>query len=195
MRKLKDGIAEEINDPLLRYGREIANLGNTVIYWEPHAWQRGIVKRWSCWLGSSGFKGLILSTVRNSYVRADSYIKNKKKAVWEFIFGLGENEKEKGSSCRGWEEIVIKFEDLKKMPREMLTNLCERLHISFDESLMQSTIHGNTVFYRGITGFDLKPVYNLYEEYFTSFHFIQGVFRGKLWQMRFKEIMNKDEPF
>lgn len=151
------------------YGREITNLGNTVIYWEPHAWQRDILKKWSCWLGSSGFRGFILRTVRNSYVRVGSYIKNKRKLVWEFIFGLGETEKGKRASCREWEEIVIKFEDLKKMPREMLTNLCERLHISFDESLLQSTIHGDTAFYRGITGFDLKPVYNLYEEYFTSF--------------------------
>lgn len=151
------------------YGREITNLGNTVIYWEPHAWQRGIVETWSCWLGSSGFRGFILKTVRNSYVRAGSYIKNKRKLVWGFIFGLGEIEMGKQASCREWEEIVIKFENLKKMPREMLTNLCEQLHISFGESLLQSTIHGDTAFYRGITGFDLKPVYNLYEEYFTSF--------------------------
>ena len=152
------------------YGREITNLGNTVIYWEPHAWQRGIVKKWSCWLGSSGLRGFVIGTVRNSYIRAGSCIKNiiGRKSIWDFMLRLGTAERGEKESCQGWEEIVIKFEDLKKKPREMLANLCERLHIAFDENLMQSTIHGDTAFYRGITGFDLKPVYNLYEEYFTS---------------------------
>ena len=153
------------------YGREITDLGSTVIYWEPHAWERGILKKWSCWLGGSGFRGFVLRTARNSYVRTGSRIKNMigRKSIWEFMLRLGAAEKGERESCPGWEEIVVKFEDLKKMPREMLANLCERLHIAFDESLMRSTIHGETAFYKGITGFDLKPVYNLYEEYFTGF--------------------------
>lgn len=153
------------------YGREITNLGNTVIYWEPHAWKRGILKKWSCWLGSSGLRGFVLSTVRNSYVRAGSSIRGRigKKSIWDFILQIGMAEGAEKTIYQGWEEIIIKFEELKKKPREVLANLCEHLHIAFDESLMETTVHGSRAFYKEITGFDLKPVYNLYEEYFTSF--------------------------
>lgn len=35
---------------------------------------------------------------------------------------------------------------------------------------METTVHGETASYDGgITGFDMKPVYNLYEEFFSAF--------------------------
>lgn len=168
------------------YGKEIKDLKNTVIYWEPHAWRRAILRKWSCWLGRSGLNGFALGTVRNSYLRVGSRIKNTigKKSIWEFMLQLGTDKKNDETLYQEWEEIIIRFEDLKKKPREILKNLCERFHIAFDECLMKSTIHGDTAFYRGITGFDLKPVYHLYEEYFTSFDrmrisLLSGTFQKK----------------
>lgn len=153
------------------YGKEIKNPGNMVIYWEAHAWKRGVLRAWSYWLGSSGLSGFVLRTVRNSYIRAGSSIRARigKKSIWEFILSIGTAEGVEKAIYQGWEEIIIKFEDLKKTPREILANLCEQLHIGFDENLLMTTIHGSRAFYKEITGFDLKPVYNLYEEYFTSF--------------------------
>lgn len=78
------------------------------------------------------------------------------------------------SSCPWYEkseyESIIKFEDLKCHPKEILSQLCDWLGICFDDSLMETTVHGEKAFYDGvITGFDTKPAYNLYEEFFSVF--------------------------
>lgn len=153
------------------YGREIFHIEDMTIYWEPHTWNRSVLRRWSYWLGSSGFKGFVLSTVRNSYIRAGSRIKSciGKKPIWGSILWLGTTEEGNRTLYKGWEESVVRFEDLKKKPKETLTELCKWLRVPFDEALMQTTHHGKDAFYGEVTGFDLEPVYNLYEEYFTSF--------------------------
>ena len=233
------------------YGREIKNLKEMIIYWEPHLWDRNILKRWSYWLGHSGLNGFVLNTVRNRYIRIGSAINAwiGKDSLWERM--LMREIPEDGTIYEGWEECTIKFEDLKKEPRKILTTLCEWLHIAFDESLMKTTVHGKEAFYKEITGFDLKPVYNLYEEYLNSFdrmricllHSIfqkrngypfvsvlgfsrrelqemflkefywerrpetvaakdersvwdvQKTVRKRLWQIRYNEVMNKEEIF
>lgn len=151
------------------YGKEIKNLKEMIIYWEPHLWDRNILKRWSYWLGSSGLKGFVLNTVRNRYVRIGSAIDAwvGKDSLWERM--MMREIPEKKTVYESWEECTIKFEDIKKEPRKILTALCEWMHIAFDESLMRTTVHGEEAFYKKITGFDLKPVYNLYEEYLNSF--------------------------
>lgn len=151
------------------YGREISDMKDIMIYWEPHMWRSKVLRKWSYWLSSSGLKGFILSVVRNSYVRAGSALNDCIGNVPSWGIMLFSEMLEKRMVCPGWEERVIRFEDLKKEPRETMTDLCEWLHIAFDEVLMRTTVHGKTAFYRDITGFDLRPVYNLYEKYFTSF--------------------------
>ena len=235
------------------YGREISNLNNKMIYWEPHSWGRDVLRRWSYWLGGSSLRGFVLSTVRNSYIRAGSRIKESigKKPVWGSILWLGTTEKGNKTLYKGWTEHSVKFEDLKKKPKETLTDICEWLHIAFDEILMKTTFHGNEAFYKEMKGLDLMPVYNPYEEYFTAFDrmrlcllnssfqkkhgypfvnlldfsrrelqemflkefrwekipeavagkdeagvwLIQEMVRKRLWQMRFNELMDKDEIF
>ena len=69
-----------------------------------------------------------------------------------------------------WKEKTIKFEELKMKPRENLQIICEWLGIAFSETLMETTIYGEQAFYDGlITGFDIKPAINLYEEFFSVF--------------------------
>lgn len=70
--------------------------------------------------------------------------------------------------------IVLKFEDIKCNPKEELSELCKKLEIPWSDSLMSTTHHdGKTYTYnngkKDVRDFDLTPVYNNYEEYFSEF--------------------------
>ena len=154
------------------YDREISNLANMIIYWEPHCWERELVREWAFWLGSKEVKGFTLCTVRNRYIHAGSFIRAQLqsglnwKLISESIFGW-DTKRVKMYPC--WDERTIKFEELKRNPREILTSLCQWWGIPFSDSLLETTFHGEKAFYGNITGFDIRPAYNLYEEYFTVF--------------------------
>lgn len=160
------------------YGREIPCLDHTVIYWEPHQWDRALVGEWSYWLGSAEVEGFLIRTVRNSYMRIGSGIRMDFRAgkrwgdLWGSM-GTGDWRKKKRGIYKKWKERVIKFEELKKNPVKELSGLCEWLGISFDDVLLQTTCHGKTGYYGNIvgdtTGFVLDPIYKQYEEYFSSF--------------------------
>ena len=63
----------------------------------------------------------------------------------------------------------LKFEDLKLKPKEMLQILCEKFSISWSDTLLNTTLHGEQDYYGDITGFDLAPVYRTYETYYSVF--------------------------
>ncbi len=152
------------------HGREISNLEDVIIYWEPHCWDRNIVREWALWLNSADVRGYTLSTVRNRYILAGSAIRMLSERNWNTarycIYGRPITNRK---SYENWREKTIKFEELKCYPRETLTMLCEWLSISFDEILMETTYLGKKAYYGDITGFDVRPAYNLYEEYFSIF--------------------------
>ncbi|MDE7431717.1 MAG: hypothetical protein K2N34_07380, partial [Lachnospiraceae bacterium] len=164
------------------FGREYMNLSSVIIYWEPHQWDRQIVKEWAYWLGSMDIKCFVLKMVRNRYIYAGSYMRNSKgkNGFWA-VQGSDFTWQEKRGGA--FDERVVTFEDLKCRPREMLSDLCEWLGIAFDDVLLDTTYHGVRSFYDGtITGFDVKPVYNLSEEYFSAFDriricLIQGIYQ------------------
>ena len=153
------------------YGRDITNVECMIIYWEPHCWEHGIKREFAYWLDSAKIKGYIVSTMRNGYVRAGSRMKLMIETVWacrmECLYGNWYITSKK--ICEGWKECEIRFEDLKCNPREILKSLCNWMGILFDEILMETTLHGSKAFYGDITGFDIKPAYNLYEEFFSCF--------------------------
>lgn len=68
-----------------------------------------------------------------------------------------------------WNEFTIKFENLKLHPKEEFMMICDKLGIEFHDSLLKTTCHGKQMKNQGMDGFDLKSVYNLYEEYFSVF--------------------------
>lgn len=169
------------------YGREISDLKDIVIYWEPHMWIRSILRQWSHWLGSSNLKGYVLKMVRNGYVRAGSAVRDTigEIPVWSIMMWMEIPERGDKGLYGGWEERVIRFEDLKKQARETMEDICQWMKIAFDEVLMKTTLHGETGFYKEITGRDLKPVYNLYEEYFTSFDRMRICLMQSLFQKKY----------
>lgn len=154
------------------YGEEVVNLEKSIIYWEPHWWNRDYVREWAYWLKSTEIKTYLLNTVRNSFSRSGSYLKSLSAYRWEnkrnaHIFW---KYKKKKRILDKKSEYTVKFEDLKSKPGETFMQICEWLNIPFENSLLETTVHGKTAYYDGvITGFDMKPVYNLYEEYFSAF--------------------------
>lgn len=77
---------------------------------------------------------------------------------------------------------LIRFEDLKCKPEEKLRYLCARWGISWSDSLLHTTLLGTSVMYNGIKDFDLTPVYNNYEEFFSEFDRFRISLIDALWQ-------------
>lgn len=153
------------------HGKESDNLSNTIIYWEPHMWSRELVRDFAYWLDSEEIHGFTLSLVRNRYIRAGSGIRTLAKLEWiKCMNCMYSQDRKRGKQFVHWEERVIRFEDLKCKPREMLIALCAWLQIPFHDILMKTTRHGQEIYYDdSITGYDIKPAYNLYEQYFNTF--------------------------
>lgn len=152
------------------HGREIQMVDNIVIYWEPHRWKRTLVRAFTHWLGSSEVKGVMLNIVRNRCVLAGSFMKSALNLECMVDSWMYVCEYIPKRSYRYWNEYTLKFEELKCAPVETLNRICDWIGISFENSLLETTYHGQAATYDGtITGFDLKPAYNLYEEYFSGF--------------------------
>ncbi len=157
------------------YDNEVLNLKNTIIYWEPHWWNREYVREWAYWVKSGEIKNYILNVVRNSHSRSGSCLRSLSTYSWEkkkyaHIFW---KYKRKKAILDIESEYTIKFEELKSKPQDEFIQICEWLGIRFENSLLETTIHGKTASYGSyggmVTGFDMKPVYNLYEEFFSAF--------------------------
>lgn len=152
------------------FQEEDINLENAVIYWEPHGLDRKCVKEFAWWLQDKNVKGFTLCTTRNSYIHAGSAMRLRNDVSWVTMMGYMYSSIPIPDRMFGyWEERTIKFEELKCRPREILTELCEWLGIDFCDTLMETTFRGEKIFYFEVTGFDTKPAYNLYEEYFSVF--------------------------
>ncbi len=160
------------------YERNITNINDTVIYWEPHFVYRYLVKKCEKWLGEENCE--IIDIHRNSCARLGSNIKiiqsqtDNKYGMMDGIYLLNHVfiKKVKDEVDFGRNTINIKFEDLKCYPNKILRDICDRWDIEWSDVLMHTTRHGEEIAYNNLTkyvkDFDLGPVYNLYEEYFSE---------------------------
>ncbi|MDE7205425.1 MAG: hypothetical protein K2O91_26780 [Lachnospiraceae bacterium] len=71
------------------------------------------------------------------------------------------------------DRLIVRFEDLKCNPRETLLKICDTWGINWSDTLLETTCKGKPQSVnnreREISGFDLEPVYNTYEKYFSEF--------------------------
>ncbi len=169
------------------YGRKIKDVSEMVVFWEPHFISRDYVGDLVQWLKLAGSCG-ILNVVRNicmvkgsgakiifggSYKRTDRALEVllKCQVIW----------KKDAAACERYE---FRFEDIKLHPREELSKLCHVWGIPWSETLMETTQYGQKAGYlfrnpfarqseTGTSGiiadFDLQPVYNQYEAYFSEY--------------------------
>lgn len=85
--------------------------------------------------------------------------------------------------------IIVKFEELKCRPKETLLELCNKFGVPWSEILMTTTRNREKEFYDNgicqVTGFNLEPVYNINETYFSEFDRFRIAVINSSWQRRY----------
>lgn len=161
------------------WGQKISCLQDVLIYYEQRmeiGKRRPIYKKW---LSDEKVMGFTINITRNAYTRVGSLFNLLRQSrnfffpkigtLWNHMEYSIEHIRHSGK----WKRLEVKFESIKLLPQATLSAICDELGISWDDRLLMTTFHGTTAEYRSgkesITNFDLKPVYNLYEEFFSDF--------------------------
>jgi len=161
------------------WGQKISCLQDVLIYYEQRmeiGKRRPIYKKW---LSDEKVMGFTINITRNAYTRVGSLFNLLRQSRNFFFPKIGtlwnhmEYSIEHRRSSGKWKRLEVKFESIKLLPQATLSAICDEMGIAWDDRLLVTTFHGTTAEYRSgkesITNFDLKPVYNLYEEYFSDF--------------------------
>ncbi len=158
-------------------GKSAQNISDMIIFWESHWRHRYVVEKCALWLGADKCPCDIVNVVRNAYIARGSNIKGylefhwgMSKRCYQIVTGFKDIYKEKYDNSN---RIITRFEDLKCNPVEELNRICKELDIPWSDTLMEVTQDGEKRVYdngrKEVKDFDLTPVYNLYEEYFSEF--------------------------
>ena len=158
--------------------RQISDISKMIIYWEPHYTHRNEFPFYALWLEDQQVNGNTVLLCRNNMVRAASWFNSyrfHKISIWRWqIFGEmfleGSRWDVENIGYQYWREYKFRFEDIKTRPMEKLMEVCKILGIAWSDSMLHTTKSGiPRVFRGGVTDFDLKPVFNKYEDYFSEF--------------------------
>lgn len=166
------------------HSTEKTSMKEVIIYFEPHFVDRNICRRYSVWLNEGNIHGVIISIARNACIRAGSVLKGfitKKVAGWTCIWNSVDLEKDE-IECSCWETVNVRFEDIKCSPQETLKVICEKVGLRWSDILLNPRkVHRPGY----ASGFDLKPVYNDYEEYFSSYDRARISMINYFWQKKY----------
>lgn len=171
------------------YGRKIENVRDLIIYWAPHL-PSTKVEKYREWLSADNMKCNIINVVRNTCMSKGSRIRGVFEFNWTpviYVYRIAIERYDNNQDFRESNRIVLRFEDIKCNPREELLELCRKLEIPWSDSLMSTTHHdGNLWTYDNgekiVQDFDLAPVYNNNEEYFSEFDRFRLVLICGSWQ-------------
>lgn len=161
------------------WGQKVSDMQEMLIYYEQReasAVERPLYEEWLC---DRKVKGFSINITRNAYTRVGSLFKHLerfKRFSYLNIGGMWRQmryaEEEKKTS-HTWRRLEVKFESIKTVPEKTLAGICEELELPWSESMLETTCHGEIADYTSgnevVKNFDLKPVFNLYEEYFSDF--------------------------
>ncbi len=178
----------------MMWGQDIEDISKVIIFWEPHAVLRDECENYAEWLNGACEFGYIINMVRDACKRAGSCLKNllysmnrefqyPERFAYTYVLNYPNGEKKE---YPGWKRIVIRFEDLKCNPKKELLLLCDALEIDWSDTLLETTWRGKESYYEGITGFDLRPVYTTYNEYFSTFDIFRISLITAPWQRKYK---------
>lgn len=153
-------------------GRELTDICRKVIYWEPHYISRDEFPFFAKWLEDEKINGQTIYMHRDNIVWTGSRYKFYKKnpftlAAISNMFGNSKME-EDAISYQYWTEFHVRFEDIKLHPKQELLKICDRFGIAWSDKMLRTTDDGIPCHYEGITDFDIKPVFNKYEEYLSE---------------------------
>ena len=173
------------------YGKSAGDVGSMVIYWEPHNIPRDLVEMYVQWLGAEGVSCHVVNVTRNICMAKGSSMKwilnsAPSRVCYQSAIRFMDIKKEE---YEGSKRLVIRFEDLKCRPREELDRICREWEIPWSDSLMETTMYGErSTFYNYRTmvrDFDLGPVYNQYEEFFSEFDRFRITLICAPWQKKY----------
>lgn len=161
------------------WGQKVLDMQEMLIYHEQReapAKERPFYEEWLC---DKKVKGVSINITRNAYTRVGSFFRHLERfnnfsylnisGMWNHMLYADEVYKMPDT----WKRLEVKFETIKTKPEETLACICESLELPWNDSVLETTSHGKIAKYTTgnsvITNFDLRPVYNLYEEYFSDF--------------------------
>ncbi len=152
----------------------------TVIYMDIHGscapWET--YRMMTGWLEKMGFEVVLLQMVRRPYSQSASAMKayiaqgnfQAETALSALTFVAYEI---LYKELHRYPVLRLRFEDVKQHPEAVLKKLCKRLHISWNESMLETTSAGKpTQFTCGdevVSGYHMKPVWYPYDEFFDAF--------------------------
>lgn len=153
--------------------KQITDVCDKVIYWEPHKFPRNEFPFLAQWLEDEKINGLTIYMHRDNIVWTGSCYKFYKEnpSSLEFIYAVARNDftEEDEISYQHWSEFHMRFEDIKLHPHRELMRICDMLGISWSDTMLKTTNDGEAWDYQGVMDFDIKPVFNKYEEYLSEF--------------------------
>lgn len=155
--------------------KKIDNMSKMIVYWEPHNFPRTEMPFFAKWLESGKIKGLILTLRRNNLVWYGSKYKwylreNSRNFDYWAINAMPGEDIRSETKYHHWKELVLRFEDIKLHPEKELLKLCDRVGISWSDTMMHTTDNDWELVYEdNIIDFDIKPVFNQYEEYISEY--------------------------
>lgn len=175
---------------MINKGKRI-DISQKMIYWEPHFVQRAQFTYLAAWLESNKFKGYSLVVRRDNCIWMGSLCRRMEEdgfrnlmQPFEYMFWTS-SELDENLPLIYWEEFKLRFEDMKLRPKENLLKICEKLEIPWSDTMLHTTAAGKMVGYRGSVDFDLKPVFNKYEDYLSEFDRFRIAITCRAYQKRY----------
>ena len=168
------------------------NIRNMIIYWEPHYLDLDKLEECVKWLGIKKVPCDIINVVRNvisqkgSSIRLPGCYERGSKEAYRVVLQSMPLERKKYEQSN---RLIVKFEDLKCKTKEVLQKLCSEWDLLWSDLLMQVTWKGQEAVYddgtQQVRGFDLKPVYNTYENFFSEFDRLRILLIQAPWQKKY----------
>lgn len=155
-------------------GKMVDDITKLVIYWEPHFILTDKISFFALWLEDEKVNGQTIVLRRNNIIRTGStcarIVEGKLVPDAFTVMFLEEPDwNEDKVHYHHWTEFKIRFEDIKTNPKEKLMEICERFAIKWSDNMLQTTTAGKPLTYRGSVDFDLKAVFNQYDDYLSEF--------------------------
>lgn len=153
---------------------KITDVNDKIIYWEPHNFPRNEIPYLAQWLSDEKINGQTICMHRDNIVKSGSmrraFYNQGGFDVLSMHNVMEMNNLSEQKTNRNWKEFHVRFEDIKLHPEQELMEICDRLGIPWSDTLLHSTHFGNTwVWERSVKDFDLRPVFNNYEECLSAF--------------------------
>lgn len=153
-------------------GVQMPDICGQVIYWEPHFVPRYDFPFLAEWLREGRINVQTIELRRNNVVRTGSAcarVTEHQLTPLDPFYNMFLDESSWGGQDEDDAVLKMRFEDIKLHPMEMLDIVCKRMDIAWSDRMLKTTSCGQVSSYRGSTDFDLKSVFNKYDDFLSEF--------------------------